>query len=880
MWSGLTISPWCALPALFLTACVAARTGAPGPAPFELRCEGRVEPLGIGCARPRLSWQLASGCGTSAWHVRAASSAAALDAGAPDLWDSGLVRAVNACAVEYGGRELGARAEVFWSVRVHDDAGRASDWSAPARFTLGLLADSDWSGAWIGAPGAEAPERLDSPWLRTTLVLPGEPRRLVAHVASLGYHELWLNGAKVGTDVLMPSVVDLSRRARAVSYETRANLRTGENVIGLWLAGGWAANERYHVAAWPLARVELEVELVDGRRVRLASGAGWEARASSRTHLGPWAFGSYGGERVEAALESGAWCTPGGALGGWSAVQSYPCALPIVTEACEPTQRVEELAPVALGEPRPGVWRVDFGRAFTGFTRVPLEGEPGATVRLSWSERAEEEATYGQTSELVLDAHGRGVFEHRFNYAAGRWLTLEGAARAPRLDEVRGWLVRSGYARTARFRCSDPTLQAVHDAVAWTYECLSLGGYVVDCAHRERWGYGGDAHATMETALDHFDVGAFYAKWLDDWRAIQDGHGNLPFTCPTYEGGGGPAWSGIVVMLPWELWLRTGDERVLARAWPVIERWLAFLESQTVSGVLEFYFDARYTADVYSFLGDWVPPGGVQAGGPPGEEARFFNNAYRVWNVRTAARIAAQLGREEDAQRLSARADELAAAVHARFFDPERRVYVSERQTYLALPVLAGIGDEPLRAELCARLLADVEARAHIDTGIHGTWMLTKLLLARGRADLLARMAAQRDFPSWGDMLAQGATTIWEQWDGENSRMHSSFLSIGAFFVEGLAGIRADPAAPGYARVVLAPNFALAELECELDTPRGTVRSAWRRAGELVHYSCTVPPLARATLELPSGARFSSNEEATRARDLAPGRHEFALRVP
>jgi len=368
-------------------------------------------------------------------------------------------------------------------------------------------------------------------------------------------------------------------------------------------------------------------------------------------------------------------------------------------------------------------------------------------------------------------------------------------------------------------------------------------------------------------------------KWLEDWAAIQDEFGNLPFTCPTYTGGGGPAWSGIVVMLPWELWLRTGDARVLERAWPVIERWLAFLETKTIDGVLEFYFDARYTADVYSFLGDWVPPGGEQAGGPPGEEARFFNNAYRVWNVRTAARIAQELGRAADAQRLGARADELAGAVHARFFDPARRVYVSERQTYLALPVLAELGDEPLRAELFARLVADVEARAHVDTGIHGTWMLTRLLLARRRADLLARMAAQRDFPSWGDMLAQGATTIWEQWDGENSRMHSSFLSIGAFFVEGLAGIRADPALPGYAHIVLAPSFVpgLDEVECELDTPRGTVRSAWRREGAFVRYSCSVPPLARATLELPAGVSFE--DARVRARVLAPGRHEFRLQV-
>lgn len=860
---------------LGVASCQAAR-----PRVLALRCEQRVDPLGIDARWPRLSWQVDGCAGTRAWQIEAATDRRRLLAGECDLWDSGRVEALDTAAIPWGGATLSSGAEVHWRVRAWDTEGTAMAWSSPARFTLGLLDEEAWRGKWIGAADAGGAERTGSPWIRTTVELPPGARRLVAHVASLGYQELWLNGAKCGEAVLMPSVTDFSRRARAVTYETSTGLRAGTNTIGLWLASGWAAHKNYALEAHPLVRAEIEVEFEDGRRVRVSSGADWEARPSARTPLGPWAFGNYGGERVDAALEGGAWCAPEGPdPGGWRPVACFPCALPIVSEACEPTARVEEIEPSAVTPLGPGAWRVDFGRAFTGWTRVALEGPPAGTVRLSMSEREEQACSYGQTSELVLDARGRGTFEPRFNYAAGRWLTIEGASRAPRLDEVRGFLVRSDYPRSARFRCSDPLLQRVHDTVAWTYECLSLGGYTVDCAHRERWGYGGDAHATMETALDHFGVGAFYAKWLDDWQAIQDEHGNLPFTCPTYRGGGGPAWSGIVVMLPWEVWLRTGDRRVLERAWPCIERWLAFLEANTTAGVLDFYFDARYEADVYSFLGDWVPPGGVQAGGPPSEEARFFNNAYRVWNVRTAARIAGALGREDAARALAERADALAAAVHERFFDPALRAYVSERQTYLALPVLAGIGDEALRAELFARLCADVTRRAHVDTGIHGTWMLTRLLLERGRADLLALVAGQRDFPSWGDMLERGATTIWEQWDGDNSRMHSSFLSIGAFFVEGLAGIRASPEAPGYARVRLAPSFVpgLEWVECELDTPRGLVSSAWRRTGGEILYTCRVPPLATAELWLPPGTACVPASRAAGAIRLGPGEHSFRL---
>ena len=210
----------------------------------------------------------------------------------------------------------------------------------------------------------------------------------------------------------------------------------------------------------------------------------------------------------------------------------YASELEIVPEAVEPNRALVELRPTAIEEPRAGVFRVDMGREFTGVVEARLRGAPGATVRLSFSEREEAEVTYAQRSELILGPEGTGTFRHRFNYVTARWITIEGASAAPTADDVRAHLVRSGYERAGAFTCSDPLLQEIYDATAWTFECLSLGGYVVDCAHRERWGYGGDGHATMETALSLYGLGAFYRDWLDDWAAIQDEYGNLPFTCP------------------------------------------------------------------------------------------------------------------------------------------------------------------------------------------------------------------------------------------------------------------------------------------------------------------------------------------------------------
>lgn len=858
---------------------------------LDLRSEACVEPLALPSLQPRLSWRVNADRDATEWaatQVQVARSRNALLAGSPDLWDSGWIEEAGALAALYGGTELRARDRCWWRVRLRDASGQRSAWSAPASFGIGLLNEADWSAEWIGLaprsaaspavdgqtePQAEGPSRRSAPWLRTSFEIQATPAQALLHVASAGYHEVHLDGQPLSDTLLAPSVSDLSQRVQSVTYDLTEALGAGRHALGLWLGPGWTRYPRYELDHGPLVRAQLEWIADDGSRRTVTTDGSWRARPSHLTAIGDWNFGNYGGERVEAGAALDGWSDAEHDTSTWEAAHVFSTDLPSIPERVEPNRRIRQLRPESLEELEPGIFRADFGRTFTGVLEAELNGRPGAVVRLSFSEREDQPVTYNQRSELVLDEQGCGLFAHRFNHVTARWVRIEGLDRPPSPDALRAYSVRSDYASASSFRCSDPLLQRIHDTVAWTFEGLSLGGYVVDCAHRERWGYGGDAHATMETALSLFDLRAFYADWLDDWAAIQDEFGNLPFTCPTYRGGGGPAWSGIVVMLPWELYLRTGNRTQLERLWPTIERWLAFLETQTEDGLLQFYFDERYTADVYSFLGDWVPPGGVQSGGAPDERRLFFNNAYRVWAVRTAALIAAELGEAGQAIELHDRAEELARAVHERFYDPEREVYVEARQTYFALPVLAGLGPPELREALFDRLTTDVTQREHVDTGIHGTWFLVKLLLQRGRADLLQTVASQVDFPSWGHMLEQGATTIWEQWDGVHSRAHSSFLSIGAFFIEGLLGIRPLTEAPGYRRFTLAPLIGaqgLAAASGHLDTVRGRIAVAWDTNGSTARLNVEVPPGSEAILLLET-QRPELVRESNRSAEQAPG---------
>jgi hypothetical protein len=381
---------------------------------------------------------------------------------------------------------------------------------------------------------------------------------------------------------------------------------------------------------------------------------------------------------------------------------------------------------------------------------------------------------------------------------------------------------------------------------------LSLGGYVVDCPHRERMGYGGDAHATMMTALAHFGVEAFYRKWLEDWRDVQYANGDLPFTAPTYDGGGGPAWSGIVIALPWEHYVAYGDRRVLEANYPTMKRWLAFVEEHAVNDLLEPYGDKDW-----GFLGDWVPPGRDQ--GEHRVDARstlFFNDCYWLASVEKAARIARVLGRDDEAASYRARAAKIRRAVQAEFYDAARGTYANGEQPYLALALLEELPPAELRPVIVAKLEREIRSTnsGHVNAGIHGTYFLLEALMRERRDDLIFEIASKTDYPSWGWMLANGATTLWEQWDGENSRLHSSFVSIGAWFVESLAGIRADPEHPGYEHFFVEPAIVgdLTFARASLRSVRGTIESAWRIAGGALTLEVTVPPSTTATIAVPS----------------------------
>jgi alpha-L-rhamnosidase len=894
--------------------------------PTDLRCEYLSEPLGLDARQPRLSWKLKAndpkqrGQAQTAYRILVAGSKELLARDKGDLWDSGEVKSDQSHLVAYGGKSLSSDMCCYWKVRVRDERGGLSSWSEPARWTMGIVEPADWKAKWIGSDETfkevkKLPpegDYLSDPWLRKVITLNRQPHWAAIHVASVGYHELYVNGAKVTDAVLMPNVADHTKRARYVTYDITDHLRAGRNAIGLWLGTSWSVYPLYKTddkPQTPIVAAQAHIEMPGGKVRRLVTDQTWKTYPSPNVMLGVWNFRNFGGEYYDAGREMPNWCSADLDDKNWKPATVYQPELILSAEMVEPNRRIKKIEPVAVEEIEGQGYRVDMGVNFAGFVELDVKGTPGDVVELQCSEDEKKMITHKLRSAYRIGSGGRGTFRNRFNYGSGRWILIKGLDYKPALKDIRGYLVRTDYQRAGWFECSNKLLNDIYNIVLWTYENLTVGGYVVDCPQRERMGYGGDAHATTQTAMNNYHVGAVYTKWSQDWRDVQGkdtawglgekatnqnaptAPGNLPYTAPTYWGGGGPAWSGYCVTLPWYMYRHYGDTRILEVNFATIQRWLDFLESKSKNDML-----VRWGGQ-WDFLGDWLWPGAQGVNGDT-RETLFFNNCYWIYNLKTAARIADALGKNDDAAKYRRRAETVRQAVHKEFFDPQENGYVNNLQAYLASALLVGLPPEELQPKVFKRFEDEIliHRKGHFWGGITGGYFIVKNLIEFDRTDLMFEMTTKEDYPGWGDMLRRGATTVWEAWDGRNSLLHSSYLHIGAWFIEGLGGIRPDPEGPGYKRFLIKPGVLkdkpLDWVKARFESPYGTIRSEWRIRNGTLSLNVTVPPNTTGTLYIPtkdpgsikegntpiqktSGVKHLRDEKGCSVLELQPGQYNF-----
>lgn len=868
---------------LLLAGCAAK----PGMQPRDLRCENLRDPLAIDTTQPRLSWKIpaSEGFTQSAYEILVASDSLLLHSGKADLWSSGKVASAASVMVPYAGRALASPSLAYWKVRVWDGEGRPSAWSPVARFGVGILDRAGWPGQFIGMEG------VGSPLLRKGFRVDGKKGTYLVHVNSLGYHEVWLNGEKVCDEVLSPAVSQLDKRSLAVTYDLTPHVRDGANDLVLWLGRGWYRPTTFGAAHdGPLVNVRLDEVTPGGCRTLLASDASWVGRDSgyADTQGTTWLPLQFGGECVDGAKVVRSLAADELDPLAWNAVGTVDIPEAEVSpRMCEPNRIRDTVQPASLAQVADGVWVADMGRTVNGWIELRMPPmEKGRKVRIEYADWLADDGTFrsqeGNTlfeDGYIAAGDGHEIFRNKFNHHAFRYIRISGIPAAP--ERLTAYLIQSDFADACTFACSDPDLNAIYGMVEYTFRNLAFGGYVVDCPHLERMGYGGDGNASCNTFQTFYDAAPLYMNWMQMWGDCVRADGGMPHNVPNpYPAGGGPYWCGFVITASWQTYVNYGDDLLLERYYPVMQRWLGYAGRYISDGLLRRWPDTDYRG---WYLGDWLAPAGVDYTSQASVD--LVSNCFLSDCYATMAKIAAHLGRADEAAQYRNSHEALNRRIQAEFFDPSTDSYATGSQIDQVYPMLVGVTGEGLAQAVTERLFRTTRDQmgGHIGCGLVGVTVLTEWAIRNGHADFVYSMLKKRDEPGYLHMLDRGATTTWESWNGERSKVHNCYNGIGAWFVQALAGIRPDERAPGYRHVLIDPQVpqGVTWVKASKETPYGTVRVDWKLDGGRFSAEVAVPANSTATFFLPAAASGCEVDgRAVQASDgkvlLASGRHTVA----
>lgn len=840
----------------------------------NLRCEYLDDPLGIDVKKPRLSWMFEEGEQESGvrsqgagvrglrqtdYQVLVASTPELLDRGQGDLWDSGKVASNQSHLVAYAGKPLASHMECHWKVRLWTGDGSGTPWSPVARFTIGLLEPSDWQGPWMtynDDPETKQPVPVEKHlWFRRNLELGHAPASAIIHVASIGYHELHVNGTKADDRVLAPSLTRLDKRVHYVSYDIAHLLRAGTNCIALHYGPGWARYDFFKTS--PAIRVQLHGTTSDGQVIRLSSGKHWRYRVAASENTGKWQWGNNGGERMDARRHMPDWNLPGHDQSAWAdAVETHKDVIlsaemipPSRVIATIPTVDVKAAGKAKNGEP---LHEVLLEKNFTGFLRIKVRGQSrGDRILITVADAPNSKSVFNQVSEYICSGDKEEEFQHRFNYCAGRHLTIQGLKQEPRPEDITGLAISNALERVGSFSCSNELFNRIYETDVWTFLANTTEGFTSDCPHRERMGYGEEGFATCwGIGLPNFHSGAFYSKWVRDWADVQEENGWIHHTAPQInQHYGGTMWSSAGLNVAAETYLHHGDLRVLETNHASARRWLDFLHQHVEDDLL-----CPYNKHWGKFLGDWAAPGGRNERGDS-PEAKFFNNCVYARNLADFIHHSKLLGRVEGIVVYQQRLDRLLSRIHREFYHPETASYCKGTQVQQAIALLTGVCPPDQRDKVRDKLFNDIRQLGYLDMGSSGLPVLLKYMIEQsGRSELLAGPLCSTTMPSYGFFLSSGQTTWPEHWQPRTSNIHTCYTGIASWFTKSLAGIRPDPAHPGFQRFLIQPVLAndLSHVRARTESPYGVIVSEWRRNGDALTLEVVIPPNSIATVHVPA----------------------------
>jgi alpha-L-rhamnosidase len=869
---------------LLLTGCVVPESGI---TVNDLSCENLSQPSGIGTTAPRLSWKIRSGRnGTSqkAYHILAASDNKLLDEKNADLWNSGKILSPSGISVPYNGKGLTSRSICYWKVRVWDEKDKATEWSDAAYFSIGLLDKSDWQASYIGFTVKEGTSL--SPQLRRTFNIPDKGDKIFLHVNSLGYHEVYLNGVKAGDNVLTPAVSQFNKRSLSITYDISSLIRQGRNDIVIWISQGWYSKGLPGVVNdGPLVKAQIEQYKGGQWNTIICTDSLWMGRNSGYYNTGTWRPGRFGGERVDgsmilpdlagASLDNTSWSPVFTAD-----IQGYE----VSPQMTEPNKITETIYPDTVKPIGEKIWLIDMGKTLTGWIEIRFPALlPGQEVIMEYCDHLDKSGNFvnqGQEDRYIASGKTGEIFRNKFNYHGFRYLKISNIIKAPEKQDITAFLIHTNYKLASSFECSDPDLNKIHNMIFYTLRCLSIGGYLVDCPQIERLGYGGDGNASTETAQIMFDLAPLYSNWLQAWADCIRDDGSMPHTAPNpYPAGGGPYWCGFIITASWKTFMNYGDIRVLEKYYPAMQQWLGYVEKYSPSGLLQPWPDTDYRA---WYLGDWASPEGTDQTNKA--SVSLVNNCFITICYETMQKIAGVLGRTADIEKYAQKKEQIRELVHKELFKSTDKSYGSGSQIDLTFPLLAGVVPDSLIQEVKNNLYNEIENNhnGHIACGLVGVPVFTEWTVKNHEADLMYSILKKKDYPGYLYMLDNGATTTWEHWNGDRSRIHNCYNGIGSWFYQAVGGIRSDEIAPGYHHLLIEPQIpkGITWANTSKETPYGTVSVKWKREKDMLKTDIKIPVGCTARVIIPKGVHsYKLNGESFKSEqsfvEVESGEYDF-----
>lgn len=783
---------------------------------------------------------------------------------------------------------------------------KSSDQEAPNWFEP-TYDDAAWTASKVLGPVGMQPwgmarddtRRLAARMMRKEFSVTKPVARATAYLSGLGLSELYLNGTKVGDHVLSPALSEYPKRVFYVTHDVTTQLQPGRNALGVWLGNGRFYSPRTNPPndnhyGFPKLKLQLEVDYVDGTRETVVSDASWKL-----TTDGPiLANNEFDGEEYDARKELPGWASAGFQDAAWSPAQVVgPPEGALVAPMLAPIRVTGTLKPIALTEPKPGVFIFDLGQNMVGWSRLRVSGPAGTRVFFRHAEILKPDGTLSvenlrwakSRNIYTLSGSGTEIYEPRFTYHGFRYVEVTGFPGRPTLDSLEGRVVNDDLATAGEFACSQPTINQVYRNIVWG----TRGNYrsmPTDCPQRdERMAWLGDRSEECKGEAFLFDINALYAKWCQDMVDTQLDSGSISDVAPAYWRiyKDNVTWPSTLVIAPEYLRVQYGDTAIIGRIYPAMVKWVDHMST--------FVEDGLTSRDHY---GDWcVPPEDPKLihSNDPGRKTSktILATSYFYRCLKLMASYAQLLDKPADAQRFTALAETLKNAFNTKLYNPEKGYYDNGTQTSCVLPLAFDMVPAAERPRVFAHLVKKIEeeTKGHIGTGLIGGQWINRVLTEGGRPDLAYRFATNTTYPSWGYMVSKGATTIWELWNGDTASVemnsHNHVMLVGDLVIwlyESLAGIKSDPAQPGFKQIVMKPIPVgdLSFVRASHRSPYGLIASEWKRAGDKFDWQITVPANTTATVYVPTTDAASvteSGQPAAKASNVGFLRQESGAAV-